>query len=310
MVYKRSVNVSLLPVAGRAAVVVEAPGSGPGYWAGAPSALLVDGVIYLAYRLRRPIGAGRGYAVVVARSDDGEKFETVAVIEKDRLGAESLERPALVALGDGGWRLYVSCGTPRTLHWRVDALDAAHPADLPASRPRTVLAGNADTAYKDPVVVRRGDQWHLWVCCHAIADPAVADEMFTDYATSHDGLEWTSHGTALAGRPGYWDARGARVTSVLLDGPATLAYYDGRRNRGENWEEQTGLAVGSPERLQARGDAAHARSPHGRGGLRYLSVVPMPRGGHRLYYEATRPDGAHDLRTEYVPSPPSASQSS
>ena len=76
----------------------------PGYWAGAPSAVAGDGEIFLAYRLRRPIGEGRGYAVAVARSADGERFETVATIGKDEMDCESLERPALVRTpgGPGG----------------------------------------------------------------------------------------------------------------------------------------------------------------------------------------------------------------
>src|SRR6201996_2486208 len=77
-------------------VVVPPPGDGPGWWAGGPSALVADGVYYLAYRLRGPVGAGRGYANVIARSTDGVSFETCAVLERDAFGAESLERPALV----------------------------------------------------------------------------------------------------------------------------------------------------------------------------------------------------------------------
>ena len=44
-----------------------------------------------------------------------------------------------------------------------------------------------------------------------------------------------------------------------------------------------------------------AASPHGLGGLRYVTYLALPDGGCRLYYEATREDGAHEFRTEYVP---------
>ena len=57
-----------------APVVVAPEQDGPGAWAGGPSALLVGDTVYLAYRLRRPVGQGRGYANVVARSTDGVRL--------------------------------------------------------------------------------------------------------------------------------------------------------------------------------------------------------------------------------------------
>jgi hypothetical protein len=281
---------------------VESPGAGPGYWAGAPSAVLVGETFYLAYRLRRPVGQGRGYAVVVACSRNGVEFEPLAVLEKEAFGTESLERPALVALPGGGWRLYVSCNTPGSLHWWVDALDADEPGEFQARRRRTVLPGDAATGVKDPVVAWQGGQWHMWACCHPLPEPSEADRMVSRYATSADGLEWTWRATALAGRAGAWDERGARITSVLQGPNGSVAYYDGRATAAENFEERTGLAMGDGSGVfRAAGDAPAVTSPEGGGGVRYLSVVPLPDGGHRLYYEASRADGAHHLCTERIP---------
>ena len=94
---------SLLPIPRGvdATVAVAAPGAGSGNWAGAPSVVLHDGVYHLAYRVRAPLGHGRGLATVIARSVDGVRFEPVAEVTKDRFGAESLERPALVRTPDG-----------------------------------------------------------------------------------------------------------------------------------------------------------------------------------------------------------------
>lgn len=92
--------------------------------------------MFLAYRLRRPIGEGRGYANVVARSSDGVHFTTVSEVSKERFGGASLERPALVVTPEGRWRLYVSVATPGTKHWRVDLLEADEPEKL-GRRPRS-----------------------------------------------------------------------------------------------------------------------------------------------------------------------------
>jgi hypothetical protein len=285
-----------LPGSGRMAVAAPAPGTGPLCWAGAPSAALDgDGGFVVAYRIRV---TARGVAtLVVARSADGEHLDTVATLPRGRFGAHSLERPALVRSGTGRWRLYVCCASPAwpdSKHWWIEVVEADDPAGLGDAPATVVFPGDpATVGVKDPVIRPAGGGWQAWVCCHPLDRRDAEDRMTTVYATSADGLTWTWHGTALAGRPGCWDARGARVTAVLPDGRAS---YDGRATAGENFAERTGLAdpAGPPGVLAAVGDGPVCDA-------RYLDVVALPGGGHRLYYEAPLPDGSHELRTELVP---------
>lgn len=293
----------LVPDPDEAAIAIPAPGAGTGYWAGGPSAVAVEDGIYLAFRLRRPIGLGRGYAAAIAFARDGVSFETVALIAKEEVNAESLERPWLVRLLDGRWRLYLSCATTGTKHWRVEVVDAQHPAEFDVRRREVVLPGDVTKrAVKDPVIKRHGGQWHMWAAIHPLADPLETDQMSTEYATSADGLDWTWHGTALIGRAGQWDARGARVTAVTFGERSVTAYYDGRASAAENFEERTGVAVGAdPLALIATSPPSggpFASSPYQGGGLRYVDVASMADGRVRLYYEMTQPDGSHALMTE------------
>ncbi len=269
-------------------VAVPAPGAGPGHWAGAPSAQPDGhGGWVVAYRVRTPTERGAG--VVVARSEDGVHLETVAHLTRQRFGAESLERPALVRLPGGGWRLYVSCATPGSKHWRIDALDADDAAGLGDAEARTTMPGDELTGVKDPVVQWDQRGWRAWVCCHPLDLPGEEDRMHTRLAISDDGLRWTWRQTVLRGTPGRWDARGVRVTAVLPDGRAA---YDGRATREENFSERTGLAVPDGDKLHADGDPVVD--------VRYLDVVPI-RDGYRLYYETPLLDGSHELRTCLVP---------
>jgi hypothetical protein len=284
-----------LPRYERAEVVVAAPDEGPGNWAGGASCVLVDGIFWLAYRLRRPLNSGRGVGVVVAKSRDGVNFKPVCEVSREAFGAASLERPVILPT-DSGWRLYLSCATPNSKHWWIDALDAERPEELPFGDRHVVLAGDDQWAAKDPVIIKDRDGWQMWVCCHPLADPGQEDRMITRYATSNDGLRWRDHGVALRGTPASWDARGARITAILSENPLTVL-YDGRATAAENWFERTGLARERDGFLVPVGDAPIAESTDGDRSLRYVSAVELSNGRTRFYFEAARPDGSHDLMT-------------
>ena len=293
------VDVLPLPLPGRAPseLAVPAPGSGEQRWAGAPTALVdSDGTMLLSYRARD----GEGDRVVLARSDDGVAFLTIAELTAASLGVPMVERAALVPLGDGdgtGWRLYVSCAEQGTKAWWIGLLEARSLDGLvTADLSRLALGRERFDAVKDPIVHRTGDGgWEAWVCCHHLDIPGEEDRMCTLHATSPDGIAWdVAAEPVLVGRSGKWDARGVRVTCVLPDG---RAYYDGRATAEENWFERTGIAV--PTGDDPASAALRAVDDGPVADVRYTEVVALPTGGHRLYYEARRPDGHHELRTEH-----------
>ena len=297
LVVMTTVTVAHLPSYGEdVRVVVPAPGIGAGNWSGAASAVLVDGVFWLTWRVRRPLTDGRGVSVVVARSADGVTFEPVTEVSREAFGAESFERPVLVPLREGGWRLYLSCATPGSKHWWVDSLTADTVEALPDGVRRRVHGGDRHTGVKDPVITVGDDGYEMWLCCHPLDEPGHEDRMTTRYLTSDDGLDWTDRGEVLAGRPGEWDARGARVVTVIGEEPLTVL-YDGRADAESNWFETTGVAVWDGERLVAEAGVAPISSPYSDGAFRYASAVALGDGRTRYYVEAARDDGAHDLVT-------------
>jgi hypothetical protein len=281
-----------LPGMGRAVVAVPAPGQGPGWWAGASSAAAdPDGGFVVGYRVRN--GHDGIDQTVVARSPDGERFTTVATLDQSRFGAQWMERPAVVRTPEGRWRLFVCCGTPESKHWWIEALEADDPAGLAVAEARPAFPGDDRTAVKDPIVQLRDGRWHAWICCHPLDVPGAEDRMRSAYATSDDGWTWDWHGTVLTGRAGEWDARGARLTTVLPDGRAA---YDGRASAEENWFERTGLAAPS-------GDGGRFAQVEGSPvvDVRYLDALALDDGGWRIWYEARLADERHELRTERIP---------
>ncbi len=177
-------SLPMLSDVDQAEVVASAPAAGPGNWAGAPSAVVVNGIVWLAYRVRRPLTNGRGVAVVIARSRDGVRFTKVATVRREQFGADSLERPALVK-SDGIWRLFLSCATPGSKHWWIGVLEATTPAELPQGHYSVALSGDEKRlAVKDPVVELRHDGWRMWVCCHSLTEPGQEDRMHTRLAHS------------------------------------------------------------------------------------------------------------------------------
>jgi hypothetical protein len=280
-----------LPGMGRAVVAVPAPGEGPGWWAGASCAVPdPDGGFVVGYRVRN--GHDGIDQTVIARSPDGETFTTVATLDQSRFGAQWMERPAVVRTDEGRWRLFVCCGTPESKRWWIEVLEADDPAGLAVAEARPAFPGDDRTAVKDPIVKLRDGRWHAWICCHPLDVPGAEDRMSSAYATSDDGWTWEWHGTVLTGRPGEWDARGARLTTILPDGRAA---YDGRASAEENWFERTGLAAPSGRDgrfIQVEGSPIVD--------VRYLDALALEDGGFRIWYEARLPDERHELRTEHI----------
>ena len=273
-------------------VVVPAPGAGDGYWAGAPSSTPDgQGGVALAYRVR--VGHDGSDRNVLAHSPDGVRFETLAELPSSRFGARWVERPTLLRTPAGRWRLYVCCASPTDPSWWVEALEADDLAGLASAESRVVMPATAEAAYKDPVVVVDEHGWRAWVCTHLLDEPGEEDRMRTDLATSDDGLAWTWQGPALEGRPGEWDARGARITAVLPDG---TVLYDGRASAQENWFERSGVAVARDGGLRAEPRSEPLD-------VRYVDVLPLTDGGYRLYWEQRLPDLSHELRTSLAPAP-------
>lgn len=296
----------------RSVVVASPPGSGPGHWAGAPGAAFVDGRFYLSYRLRKP-RPERGGDVVIATSEDGERFETIWTAKRQDFGSASIERCAIVRDGER-WRLYVAHVEGDDGPWVVDVIEADRPDGFDVSRIRRAVGPKEAgvPAVKDPWLRRVGGEWRMFVSCSSpnvigAGDASVrGDELstgrrnsVTGLATSEDGLSWTWRGIVLDASAAGWDRFTARLSAAVPFGDRWLGLYDGSASLEENYEERCGIALSTDlvhwRRISVLGPAIGAARP-GPGAVRYVEAVSGP-GWTRYFFELTRADGSHELRT-------------
>ena len=284
----------------------------PGYWVGAPSALVLGNSIYLTYRIRRPRGEGRGVINRIAISDDGISFRDEFEIEKSALGnSPSIERSCLVPIASG-FRLYFSYVNPATNVWQIDMMEAPSVKSFDTASRKNVLTADAAGAsgVKDPYIVTMGNFYLMYVSYAPLPQTAVsglhatADAFATGLTTSNSGLAISADGVnfrwagEVIGLGKGWDSSTTRISSVARTPWGFVSFYDGSASMEENYEERCGIAITSDLKHFLR-LSTEAPSLLGEGGRSVRYVDPVMLGGKLIYYfETTRADGSHELRAQ------------
>ncbi|MBW3541074.1 MAG: hypothetical protein KY476_12465 [Planctomycetes bacterium] len=300
--------------------IAEPPGSGYGYWAGAPSAAFdrSSGRFYVYYRVRHPLTKGRGGECRIAAGEPGGRFEAVWSASKDAFGANSIEKGCLIRDPAGPWRLYLSYEVGRAYDrnpptWRIDLLEADSPDQFDPATARPVIDAPmyGFTFVKDPTVIVVGGEYHVYTSVGLPEQhlPADADGVIQTRGRgwaalhrSHDGVNFPTARIVMEPRQSGWDAFNVRITSVCRLPPVWLAFYDGATHRADSYDEFCGQAV-SEDLVNFRRLSVNApwiRSPHASGSIRYLDALPVDDTLH-YFYEYTRPDRSHELRHSAVP---------
>lgn len=301
-------------------VVVMGPEKGEeGYWTGCP------GVLYeptrrrfvLTYRQRRPRGHAeleRGWRCAVAVSTDGISFEDVWAVEKTELDTQSMERLSVLPAPSGGYQLYLSYVAPADNRWQISLVesDRLDTFDVRKVEPLLTAETTGTEGVKDPYVIRIGPLVYLFASfaeskdfsaeerarAHATGDiyNVGVTRAATGVATSLDGRRFSWHGKVLDVGEG-WDSYQVRLNSVVPIAGTYLGFYDGSAGAQENYEERCGLAV-SHDLMTWRTltpDEPWVVAPYATGSVRYVDALLVD-GEWWIYFEVTRPDGAHELR--------------
>ncbi len=307
-----------------ASVVLEPEAAGGGTWVGCPGVLHEPDRqrFLMTYRQRHPRGdpaTERGWRCAVAASDDGVHFRDLWSVEKQQLGAPSMERFCLLPRAGGGYLLYLSYVDPVDNRWRIDMIEADDPAafDVGTARPVLTATSTGTEGVKDPYAMRIGPAVYLYASFASAATLAEGDrgrahasaDIYNTGTTTHptglaigvDGRAFAWQGEVLGVGCG-WDRYQARLNSIARIGDAWVGFYDGSAGVEENFEERCGLVISHDLQhwMRLTPDAPWAVSPHASGALRYVDAVPVERELW-LYFEYARADGAHELRVARLP---------
>ena len=300
--------------------ILEPPGKGKGNWVGAPGVIYDDKEekFYIYYRRRKPrgMGADRGYECGISESSDGVNFHEIWTVQKESFGSISVERGALVKTLAGKYRLYIGYVAPEDNKWKIDMVEADSPKMLNPDTRKLVLApddcGGVE-GVKDPYILIVGGLYYMLVSyatspgkptdgLHDTADIFNTGKTTsnTGLALSSDGVDFRWVGDVLSPGSG-WNEYAARITCVLYVPPVFNVFYDGGSDVGQNYEEQTGLAISFDlmKYHHVTDKAPLLVSPHASGSLRYMDVVRLGEDIY-YYYEYARPDGSHELRMNKV----------
>lgn len=301
------------PLAGAAAdyvAVLEPDRAEPEWWAGAPSVVRApDGVFWLAARMRDAVSPRglRGYEIRILKSADGIAFEKALSIRREDVPIPGFERPALLHDPEtGGFDLY-ACGPWNGGPWSILKFDsAASPAEFDAKSARVVLAPIPPTddrdvvpaEYKDPVVARAGGRLHMYV----IGVMRRTERVY--HFESADGESWAPVGSpyeSILDLDGWHDFY-VRPASVLSLGAGYLFAYEGSNVAWRDPVYNIGTGIGFTfdlhriRDLTPDGPLFLSSTPRGDfATFRYSSWLRV--GDEiRVYAEAVRPDGAHEIR--------------
>lgn len=306
---------------------------GPGWWAGAPTAMfdVQTNTFFLVYRQRQPRDLGRGTECRIAASDNGVTFKDIWALPKTSLHALSIERSCLLRCLDGKWRFYLSYVCEEDMKWRIALLEADEPDQFDPKQVEPLLLADevAVEGVKDPNVFMMGRMYYM-LTSFATREKNFSDEQLAARHATGDiyntGLTRSRSGVAVSGDgrnfqwlgevpvinpvsnsgsgedSTRWDSYCQRIGAILpLDAGGYLAFYDGSQNVEGNYEERTGLAHSFDLKTfySLSPNQPALSSPVGSGSLRYIDVLPV---GHELfyYYEIANADGSHELRVSVV----------